>query len=305
MKKFLLVLSLTIIALSFNAAFSAGKIYATDTNYGPSESGDYLTSDSVEGKDSNKMLEGDAVQGIPTKVPAAEPTAGDLIEPDVVPTRAPVVKPEPTEVPTARPMPTEKPVEKPTPKPTPRKITHQHISHAVPTPVPTRAAVAFPGLEVTRASISEIVMKRTAENFFGLLATERKFTLNLVLENKGASTAYYTVVDLKSGDTSILTNDPEKNIGTVMPASRQDVVYSLVVLGSYSGDLKLPLSVKVTANALVKEYPIDVSIEESVPYLLYIGAGLLILLILLLIIIAIRGGKKGPGKQGKDYDFNV
>jgi hypothetical protein len=215
----------------------------------------------------------------------------------------PVVKPQPTEIPeipTPRPKPTAKPYVKPTPKKSAPRPT------AVPTPVPTRAPIAFPGLEVSKAVISEIVMKRTAENFFGLLTTERKFTLNLVLENKGTSTSYYTVVTLKSGDTSLLTSDPEKNLGTVMRGSKLDIVYSLIVLGSYGGDLKLPLSVKIAANGLVKEFPVEVYIDETVPYLLYIGAGLLILLILLLIVLALRGGKHGgQGKKGKDYDFEV
>jgi hypothetical protein len=304
MKKIILSSCVFFAVLFGITAFKVTPAYATDTNYGPSDSSDYLTSDSVEGKDTNKLLDGDLVDGVPTKVPAPAATANeDMIEPDVVPTKAPVVKPQPTEIPeipTPRPKPTAKPYVKPTPKKSAPRPT------AVPTPVPTRAPIAFPGLEVSKAAISEIVMKRTAENFFGLLTTERKFTLNLVLENKGPSTSYYTVVTLKSGDTSLLTSDPEKNLGTVMPGSRLDIVYSLVVLGSYGGDLKLPLSVKITANGLVKEFPVEVYIEEAVPYLLYIGAGLLILLILLLIILALRGGKKGgQGKKGKDYDFEV
>jgi len=206
-------------------------LYAADA----SDSDDYIGGDSVEGKDTNKLLEGDAVNGIATKtpVPAPEPTQEDLIQPDVIPTKEPVAKPAPTEIPTPKPKPTAKPAPRPTPK-KPRRgpLLCQHPC--------LRMRLPVPGLEVSKAAIAEIVMKRTAENFFGLLTTERKFTLSLVLENKGAATSYYTVVTLKSGDTSILTSDPEKEPGHVMPGSRLDVVYSLIVLGSYSGDLKLP-----------------------------------------------------------------
>lgn len=291
MKRIILICLLVLAVIS-------GSAYAADNNYGPSDSDDFLTSDSVDGKDTGGLLDGSLVDGIPTKTPYPTP-AEDIIEPDVVPTKEivrPTPKPEPTEEPTPKP--------KATAKPTPKKITPR--ATVPPTPVPTRAAIAFPGLEVSKAAITETVMKRSMENYFGLLTTERKFTLNVVLENKGATAAYYTIVNLKSGDTSVLTNEPEKNLGTVMPGNRLDLVYSLVVLGSYDGDLKLPLALKITANGLTKEYPVEVYIDESVPYLLYIGAGLLILLILLLIILGLRGGKKGgQARKGKDYDFDV
>jgi hypothetical protein len=272
----------------FLFTLTAAAVYAADTNYGPSEEGDFITSDSVEGKDTSGLLDGSLVDGIPTKTPYPTPEPEDTIAPPPPPVE-PTPKPKPTAVPTAKPRPTPKKV---APRPTP-------------VPVPTRPPVGFPGLEVSKAVISEIVMKRSAENFFGLLTAERKFNLSLVLENKGGTASYYTVVNLKSGDTSVLTNEPEKNLGTVLPGSRNDLVYSLIVLGSYDGDLKLPLSLKITANGLSKEFPFEVYIDESVPYLLFIGAGLLILLILLLLIMLLRGGKRGQPKKGKDYDFNV
>jgi hypothetical protein len=244
----------------------------------------------VEGKDTNSLLDGGLVDAIPTKTPVPTPEPEDTI----APTKEPTPKPEPTAVPT-----------KPRPKPTPKKAAPTPRPTPVPpTPVPTRAPLSFPGLEITRATIAEIAMKRDLDNYFGLFITERKFTVTVSFANKGATAAYYTTVSLKSGDTSVLTNEPDKNLGTVMPGSSQDLVYPLVVLGSYDGDLKLPLALKITANGMSKDYPIEVYIDEAVPYLLYIGAGLLILLILLMLLMLLRG-KKGQSKKGKDYDFNV
>jgi hypothetical protein len=289
MKKTIISIMIMLASAFCVTVFAAEPGYGADSNYGPSEESDFITGDSVEGKDTNGLMDGSLVDAIATKTPYPTPEPEPTLAP---PVKEPTPKPQPTAIPTPKPRPTPK---KAAPRPTP----------VPPTPVPTRAPAAFPGLEVSKAAITETVMKRTAENFFGLLTAERKFTLSLVLENKGATGSYYTIANLKSGDTSVLTSDPEKNLGTVLPGSRLDLVYSLVVLGSYDGDLKLPLSLKVTANGLVKEFPFDAYIDESVPYLLYIGAGLLILLILLLLLMLLRGGKKGQAKKGKDYDFDV
>jgi hypothetical protein len=220
-----------------------------------------------------------------------------------VPTKTPV----PAE-PTIAPEPTAEPTPKPAPKPTPKpKVIIKKVivrETVVTTPVPARAQAQFPDIAISKATILEIVGRKTAANFYGLLSTDRKFTLTLSLANNGRSTAMYTTAELKSGHTSVIPSEPEKNLGTVLPGSKMDLVYSLVVLASYDGDLKLPLTLKLTANGIVKDYPVDVYIEEAVPYLLYIGAGLLILLIILMLILIFRG-KKGGAKKGKDYDFNL
>jgi hypothetical protein len=240
---------------------------------------DYIQAGTVEQKQTGDMLDSGAVEAKATKTP--------------VPVAAPTRAPEPTAVPTPRPRPAPV-IKKAAPRPT-----------RVPTPAPTRAAAAFPDLAISKANIEEIKQKGTVNNFYGLLSTDRKFTLTLSLENRGTSTALYTTVELKSGHVSILTNEPEKNLGSILPGSKLDLVYPVMVLASYDGELKLPLSLKVTANGLVKEYPIDVYIDEAVPYLMYIGGGLLILLIILILILVLRGGKKGNVSKGKDYDFKL
>ncbi|HRU38853.1 MAG TPA: hypothetical protein P5511_03170 [Candidatus Goldiibacteriota bacterium] len=275
-----------LIAMFLSATISFSAILA----YGPSDSDEFLTSDAVESKDTSGLIEGDVVDALPTKTPKPAPTLEPVeeLEPEPVPTP----RPKPTAVPTPKPRPTVKRAA-PTPVPTP-----------VPTAVPARPQAVFPGILISKSSIDEIALKKSADNLFGLLATERKFKLTLTLENKGATTSYYTVATLKSGHTSVLMPESEKNIGTVLPGTSLELVYPVIVLASYDGDVKLPLSLKVTANGLSKEFPVDVYIDEAENYLLYLVAGLIILLLLILIIMLLRGKKETP-KKGKDYDFNM
>lgn len=242
---------------------------------------DYLQSGNVDKKDTGEMLDAGTVTAKATKTPV----------PVVAPTTPPA--PEPTAEPTARPT--------PRPKPIIKKITHRVVQ---PTPEPVRAQAQFPDIAISKAVILEVEGKKTAANFYGLLSMDRKYSLTLSMENKGTSTAMYTTAVLTSGHTSVLVSDPEKNLGTVMPGAKLDLVFPVVVLVSYDGDLKLPLTLKITANGIAKDFPVEAYIEEAVPYLLYIGAGLLILLIILMLILIFRN-KKGGSKKGKDYDFNL
>ncbi len=248
-----------------------------DYDYSTQEESDYLQSGEVEKKDTGEMLDSGLVEAKPTKTPVPTPT--------LKPT------PEPT------PKPTSKPVIKPTPVPTPEPK---------PTPVPkTIKPAQFPAISITKTSILELAQKKNLSNFFGLLSPERKFNLTLQIENVGSTSAYYTIAQLKSGHPSILIAEPEKNLKTILPGSRLDLVYNMVVLASYDGDLKLPLTLKITANGMEKEFPVEVYIDESIPYMLYAVIGLIILFIIILIIIIAKAGRKDTIRKGKDYDINI
>lgn len=244
-----------------------------DYDYSTQEESDYLQSGEVEKKDTGELLDSGLVEAKPTKTPIPTPT------------------PEPTPKPTPKPEP--KPTRAPTPKPTPVTVT-KIIKPA-----------AFPAISITKTSILELAQKKNLSNFFGLLSPERKFTLTLQIENAGPATAYYTSTYLKSGHPSILIAEPEKDLKTVLRGSRLDLVYNMIVLASYDGDLKLPLTLKISANSMEKEFPVDVYIDESVPYMLYSIIILIIIFIIILIIIIIKVSRRDTIRKGKDYDINI
>jgi len=244
------------------------------------EESDYLQSGEVEKKDTGELLDSGIVEAKPTKTPIPTPTP----------------KPEPT------PIPTEKPKPKPTPKPT---IKPTPIPQPTPVVIKTIKPAEFPAISITKTSILELAQKKNLSNFFGLLSPERKFNLTLQIENAGPSAAYYTTAQLKSGHPSILIAEPEKDLKTVLQGSRLDLVYNMVILASYDGDLKLPLTLKISANGMEKEFPVEVYIDESVPYMLYGIISLIILFIIILIIIIVKSSRKDTIKKGKDYDINI
>ncbi|MCX7698654.1 MAG: hypothetical protein N2114_04225 [Candidatus Goldbacteria bacterium] len=273
--KLFMFLILTLLFINFSV-HSQLDIPEPD-DYTAEEESDYLQSGAVEKKDTGELIDSGIVEAKPTKTPIPTPT------------------PKPTPVPT--PKPTPKPKLRPTPVPTPEPI---------PTPIPKIIKpVEFPAISITKTSILELAQKKNLANFFGLLSPERKFNLTLQIENLGQTSAYYTVVQLKSSHPSILIAEPEKNLKTVIPGSRLDLVYNIVILASYDGDLKLPLSLKISANGLEKEFPLDVYIDESIPYMLYTIIGIIIIFLIILIIIIINVGRKDTIKKGKDYDINI
>ena len=217
-----------------------------------------------------------------------EQSTGSMLESGVV---KPVFRPTDT------PLPTPVPTLKPTPKPT-------AVPTKAPKPRPTAARVTpqFPAFAVTSAFVVELAQKRTASNYYGLFGGERKFTVNIKLENQGNTTAFHTLAEIVSGNTSIISPEARKNLQTVLPKTDREIVYPLVVLSGYDGDIKLPLTLRITANGMYKDYPLDLYIDETTPYILYIGAGLLLLIIIILIIAIARRGKNRE-KKGKDYDF--
>ncbi len=250
-----------------------------DYDYSTQEESDYLQSGEVEKKDTGELLDTGLVEAKPTKTPIPTPTKEPAPEPTPKPTPKPKPKPKPTLIPT------------PIPEPTPvTKIIKP---------------MQFPAISITKTSILELAQKKNLSNFFGLLSPERKFNLTLQIENEGPSSAYYTNAQLKSGHPSILIAEPDKNLKTILPGSRLDLVYNMVVLASYDGDLKLPLTLKISANGMEKEFPLEVYIDESIPYMLYSIIVLIIVFIIILILIIIRASKKDTIKKGKDYDINI
>jgi len=277
-------MKLKLVMFLFLALFFGFAIYSQidapepdDYDYSTQEENDYLQSGEVEKKDTGELLDTGLVEAKPTKTPIPTPT------------------PEPTPEPTPKPTPKAKP--KPTPVPTP-----------IPKPTPitkTIKPVQFPAISIIKTSILELAQKKNLSNFFGLLSPERKFNLTLQIENAGPTSAYYTTAQLKSGHPSILIAEPDKNLKTILPGSRFDLVYNMVVLASYDGDLKLPLTLKISANGMEKEFPVEVYIDEAIPYMLYSVIVLIIIFIIILILIIIRASRKDTIKKGKDYDINI
>lgn len=277
--KFFLFLILLSLFISFTIYSQLDIPEPDNYDYSVKEESDYLQSGEVEKKDTGELLDTGLVEAKPTKTPTPTPE----------PTPEPTPKPKPT------PKSTHKP--KPTPVPTPKPI---------PTPIPTTIKPeSFPAITITKTSILELAQKKNLSNFFGLLSPERKFNLTIQIENAGPSSAFYTTAKLKSGHPSILIAEPEKDLKTILPGNRLELVYNMVVLASYDGDLKLPLSLKISANNIEKEFPLEVYIDEAIPYMLYLIIGLIILFIIILIILIIKSTKKGTIKKGKDYDINI
>ncbi len=251
---------------------------------------DFLETDQVNKHDTGSLLDSGTVDKVdkPTAVPTEVPTD----EPTVAPT----------------PKPTEKPAPKATAKPTPKKIVKKQ-----PTPVPTPYPTAAPTpagrqaeFSIVAASAEEIAKKRNFGNYFGVLDRDRKFRMIFTLQNTGEQPSFYTSASLLSGHTSIIISDKDKDkdLQTVLAGDKRELTFEILILGSYDGDARLPLTLKMKYSAMEKDFPLDISVEPESPYLLYIiiGVGLL-LLILIIILIARRGGDSSRRK--KDYDFEI
>lgn len=275
--KFFVFLIFVSLFFSFTVYSQIDAPEPDDYDYSTQEESDYLQSGEIEKKDTGELIDSGLVEAKPTKTSVPTPTT----EPTTKPTPKPTPKPKPTPIPT------------PIPKPTPVTVT-KIIQPAV-----------FPAISITKTSILELAQKKNLSNFFGLLSPERKFTLTLQIENAGPYTAYYTRAQLKSGHPSILIAEPEKELKTVLTGSRLDLVYNMIVLASYDGDLKLPLTMKISANGMEKEFPVEVYIDESIPYMLYFTIILVIIFIIILILIIIKAGRRDTIKKGKDYDINI
>lgn len=254
--------------------------------------------------DDEDYIEGDTV----SKHETGELLDGGLVDKVEKPTVAPTKAPEPTEVPaTPVPKPTAKPkpIIKPTVKPTPKKIVKAHPT-AVPTPVPT--AVPQPArrsaeFAVVQAIAEEAAKKRTVENYFGIFDRDRKFRIIFTLQNTGEMPSFESKAALISGHTSIIVSGAEKDLQTVLPNDKREMTYELLILGSYDGASKLPLTLKVKATGFERDYPLDIYVEPENPYVLYGIAGGILILLIILIIILTRRRSGGSGK--KDYDLEI
>lgn len=254
----------------FVAVFCFGSDFFTTNPVDEKQTGDFLTTGAVEAKATNTPVP-----------PPPTPTPDDTPVPTAVPTKPPV---KPTPKPTIRPA--QKPAAAPVLRPTPAPVVERPMLR--------------PEINITKASINELARNKTPDNLFGLLITDRKFTLNLEIENSGNGAAFYSSAKLITGDTSILVHDPDKNLQTILPASRRELVYSIVVLSDYAGNLKLPIKLVVKYSGLEKELPVEVYIDESSPLFLYAAGGIAGILILLLLAGIFRKKEKA---SKKNYDF--
>ncbi len=282
MKKiFLAILALIIISIP---AF----LFAADNE-------DYIDGDTVNKHETGDLLDSGSVTKVekPTVVPVAPTAVPEATEVPATPVPAPTEKPRPAAKPT--------PTAKPTPKPILKKVVKARPA-PVPTaiPQPSKRAAEF---AVVQAMAEEVAKKRTFENYFGILDRDRKFRLIFTLQNTGEMPSFYTNAALISGHTSIVVAGTEKDLQTVLPTDKREMTYEIVILGSYDGQPKLPLTLKVKAAGFERDYPLDIYIEPSNPYLLYIIAGGILILLIILIIILTRRRTGGTGK--KDYDFEI
>jgi hypothetical protein len=252
-------------------------------------SDDFIDAGTVQKHDNSNLLDSGTVEKVdkPTAVPTAVPPAA---EPTAVPTKKPVERPAP----------------RPTPRPTPRKTVKR-----APTPVPTPTLVPTPSgrpaeFSITSASAEELAKKRTFQNYFGILDRDRKFRMIFTVQNTGDQPSLYTGASLLSGHTSIIIadKDKDKDLQTVLAKDKRELTFEILILGSYDGDSKLPLTLKMKYNGVEKDYPLDISIEPENPFLLYgIIAGVLLLIIIIIILVSRRGGDSSRRK--KDYDFEM
>ncbi len=259
-----------------------------DVDYGNPDN-DLIESEAVEKQENTDLLSVDEVVAVETNTPVPTSTYTPRPTPTPKPTLKPTPKPKPTAKPTKKPTvkPTVKPTQKPTPKPR-KKYSGT-----------SRRKAEF---NIASAVMSEMAKKRALKNYFGIFNAERKFSLTITLENSGRKSAFYTNVYLKSGHSSVIPTEPEKKIGTVLPQSKRELVFPVLVTGSYDGPEKMPLSLKVQASGLEREFPVEVYIEPRIPDIYYAGGVLLLIILLIILIKLIR---KKPKKKKKEYDFEV
>jgi hypothetical protein len=254
------------------------------------EDDDYIDGDTVTKHETGDMLDGGVV---------------DKVE---KPTAVPTAVPEPTEAP--KPVATEKPVPKPTlkptPKPEPKKIVVKKASRPAPTAVPTaipQPAKRAAEFSIVQAMAEEVAKKRNFNNYFGMMDRDRKFRLVFTLQNTGEEPSLNTGASLITSNTGIIISGAVKDLQTVLAGDKREITYEIVILGSYDGDTKLPLSLKIKSAGFEREYPLDIYVEPENPYILYaVAGGILLFLIILVIILTRRGSTKG---SKKDDDFEM
>ncbi len=207
-----------------------------------------------------------------------------------------IVKPHPTK--TFTPIPTFTPEPTSTPKP----IIKKTIKKAEPTPIPQPTIAKILDFKISNIKINEIAKIKNINNLYGLLEMEKKFNLILILENSGNAVAFYTTATLKSKNPRILLYEPEKNLQTVLPNDKRELVFTFDVIHGYDGPPQLPLFLNIKAANFEKELPVELYVELPNPNLnlLIIGGILFFMFLFVLLIIKILTSRK----KTKKYDFD-
>ncbi len=210
-----------------------------------------------------------------------------------------IVTPHPTKTFTPVPTSTPKPTSTPTPKPVVKKV----IKPVEPTPVPQPTVAKIIDFKISNIRINEIAKPKTINNLYGLLETEKKINLILNLENSGNAVSFYTVAILKSKNPRILLYEPEKNLQTVLPNDKRELVFTFDIIQGYDGPPQLPLYLNIKAANFEKELPVDIYVELPNPIqnLIILGGIILLLLIILILLIKILT----PKKRTRTYDFDT
>lgn len=209
-----------------------------------------------------------------------------------------IVTPHPTKTFTPRPTST------PLPTSTPKPVIKKTIIKVEPTPVPQPTTVKILDFKISNIRVNEIAKPKNINNLYGLLETEKKLNLVLVLENSGNAVAFYTIATLKSKNPRILLYEPEKNLQTVLPNDKRELVFTFDIIQGYDGPPQLPLFLNVKSVNYEKELPIELYVELPNPGLnLIIMGSILLLLIIIIIILLIKIFT--PRKRSKTYDFDT
>lgn len=211
-----------------------------------------------------------------------------------------IVKAHPTKTPTPIPTSTFTPVPTSTPKPV-KKIIKKAVSEPTPLPQPTQIQIV--DFKISNIKLNELAKPKNINNLFGILEMEKKINLVLTIENSGNAVAFYTFATLKSKNPRILIYEPEKNLQTVLPNDKRELVFVFDIITGYDGGPQLPLILNIKAVNFEKDLPIDVYVELPNPVLnLLIIGGILLFLIIIIILIAKISSRKNRSKK---YDFDM
>jgi len=228
-----------------------------------------------------------------------EKTTGDMIDTGAV---TAVTKPTavPTEVPPT-PVPTPKPKPKPTPKPVKKYVKPTPVPTAVPTATPT--PVMFPEFGIISLVAEEIAIPSIPSNYYGLapvLTGEKRIRVVITLENNGQGAAANTTAELKANHPRIAVTEPLKELGMIFPGTKTDLSYAIERLSGYDGPDSIKLLLKVKAEGMERELPLEVYAAPFNPNTVYMVLGGIILLIVIFMIVALSGRKKKRSES--DFD---
>lgn len=231
-----------------------------------------IETDTVEKQNTDEVLDSDTVEAVPTKTPKPAPTA--------------------TQRPTPKPTPKPKVVKKATPRPTPTE-----------TAVPTSTPVLTAEFTIQNTKIEELAKKRTPENLYGIFDKEKKVSVLLTIQSTGNKTLKGATAEMKSGHQRLLVLEPLKDLTTILPGDKRELLFTIDMLSDYDGVSNLPLSLLIKAEGFEKEYPLSITVEQDNLYVVYAAIGALCMLFLILLLLLFR--KKDDKKTKKYDDFNI